>query len=166
MPQHFQHYTIATPIERRTASATYLASHDNQPTQTVVLKLFHKPTFDNLAEQEKFLLESDKLSHINHPHIVPLLETGIAEGQAYIVSEYMPSGSLRVRLDRSYPRQIALQQAITIITQIGQALTYLHARYLIHGQLKPEHILFDAKGSALLSDPYCSTKQAPWDVQQ
>ena len=59
MPQRFQHYTLATSIERRTASATYLASHDDRPTQTVVLKLLHKPTFTNLVEQEKFLLETE-----------------------------------------------------------------------------------------------------------
>ena len=165
MPQRFQHYTLATSIERRTASATYLASHDDRPTQTVVLKLLHKPTFTNLVEQEKFLLETEKLNHLNHMHIVPLLEAGVEEEQAYLVSKYIPGGSLRVRLDRSYPQQLAFPQALTIITQIGQALTYLHARYLIHGQIKPEHILFDATGRALLSDPYCSTSPAPWDIR-
>jgi hypothetical protein len=63
-----------------------------------------------------------------------------------------------------YPQRLAMSQSLVVISQIGQALTYLHTHNLIHGQIKPEHILFDAKGQALLSEPYCFTSPAPWDV--
>lgn len=164
MSQHFLHYTVTSTLERHAASQTYLATHDHEAGHTVVLKIFYEPGFINISEQEKFLQESEKFSTLSATHIVPMLEAGIERDQAYIVSEYMPNGSLRVRLDRTYPQRLPFQQAMTIITQIGQSLAYLHARYLLHGQLKPEQILFDANGHAILSDPYCSTRPAPWDT--
>jgi serine/threonine protein kinase len=162
MSQQFLHYTITSTLERRAAGATYLAVRNQGPARTVVLKIFQASAFASTSEQDTFLQESEKFSLLSNPHIVPMIEAGIEEDQAYIVSEYMPNGSLRVRLDRTYPQRLPIQQAMTILTQIGQGLAYLHARYLIHGQLKPEHILFDANGHALLSDPYCATKPAPW----
>ena len=164
MSQRFLHYTITSMLERNTASTTYLAVHSQKPARTVVLKLFHKPTFTNSSTQKAFLQETEKLSHLNHPDIVPLLEAGIEEGQAYTVSAYMPNGSLRVHLDRTYPQRLPFQQAMTIISQVGQGLIYLHSRYLIHGQITPEHILFDANGHALLSDFVDATKIAPSEM--
>jgi serine/threonine protein kinase len=156
MQQQFLHYTITSILERHTASTSYLAVHNNRPASTIVLKIFHQPTFSNASQERTFLQEMDKLSYLSHPHLVPILEAGIENGQAYIVSAYMPNGSLRVRLDRAYPQRLPVQQAMTIITQIGQGLAYLHARHLTHGHIKPEHILFDANGRALLSDPRCA----------
>lgn len=162
MSQNFLHYTITSTLERRAAAATYLAVHDRGPARTVALKIFQRQGFTHASEQETFLRETEKFSLLSNPHIVPMIEAGVEGEQAYIVSEYMSNGSLRVRMDRAYPQRLPFQQAMTIITQVGQGLSYLHARYLIHGQLKPEHILFDANGRALLSDPYCSTRPAPW----
>jgi serine/threonine protein kinase len=156
MQQQFLHYTITSILERHTASTSYLAVHNNRPASTIVLKIFHQPTFSNASQERTFLQEMDKLSYLSHPHLVPILEAGIENGQAYIVSAYMPNGSLRVRLDRAYPQRLPVQQAMTIIAQIGQGLAYLHARHLTHGHIKPEHILFDANGRALLSDPRCA----------
>ncbi len=156
MLQQFLDYTITSILECHTASTTYLAVHDDRPASTLVLKIFHQPTFSNASQERTFLQEMEKLSHLSHPHLVPILEAGIEDGQAYIVSAYMPNGSLRVRFDRAYPQRLPAQQAMTIIAQIGQGLAYLHARYLTHGHIKPEHILFDTNGRALLSDPGCA----------
>lgn len=163
MSQHFQYYTLTSTLERHAASTTYLAVPDQKPTRSVVLKLFHDSGFTNASEQEKFLEETEKFSLLSNSPMVPIIEAGIENEQAYIVSEYMPNGSLRVRLDRAYPQRLPIQQAMIIIMQIGQGLAYLHARYMLHGQLKPEHILFTTNGRALLSDPYCATIPAPWD---
>lgn len=163
MSQHFLHYIITNTLEHHRASTTYLALQDKGPARTFILKIFHEPGFENKAAQEKFLQEAGNFRLLSDAQIVPIIEAGAEKDQAYIVSGYLPNGSLRSRLDRAYLQRLPIQQAITIIAQVGQGLAYLHDRSLLHGQLKPEHILFDARGHALLADPYFSTWPAPWD---
>ena len=67
-----------------------------------------------------------------------------------MVRKYFASGSLRHRLDGLSPQRLDLQEALSIIFQIGQALFYAHERYIIHGNLKPENIFFNDDGEVLL----------------
>src|ERR1019366_5491565 len=68
------------------------------------------------------------------------------------VSEYAPDGTLYDRLQRQAPQPMAQDEAITILSQIGQALHYVHQKKKVHGNLKPQNILFNSNGDALLTD--------------
>jgi serine/threonine protein kinase len=70
----------------------------------------------------------------------------------YVVSAYAVNGSLRHRLTRQSAQTMLVEEALTILTQIGQALQHAHQQDIIHRDLKPENILFNAKGDALLAD--------------
>src|SRR5947209_7355938 len=70
----------------------------------------------------------------------------------YLVSTYAPKGSLRERLQRQAPYPLSVQEALTTITRLGQALTYAHERQMLHGAIKPENVLFDASNEVLLAD--------------
>ncbi|HEX7733312.1 MAG TPA: protein kinase [Ktedonobacteraceae bacterium] len=152
MQERFFHYTLITEIGSSASNTTYLAFPEARPDQKVILKTFSLSSFIGQLEQRQRVLNmADKLKQLSHPHLVPILEAGIEEGQAYIVSEYIPGGSLRTRLDRAYPKTFPAQQVLPIITQVGQALDALHRLQIVHGHLKPEYILFDINRQALLS---------------
>jgi serine/threonine protein kinase len=161
MRQQFLQYTLVTEIQVGPTSATYLALSEQYPTQKIFLKTLARSSFADRLAQPAMLERMDILKQLRHPHLVPVLETGIEDDWLYIASEYMPGGSLRVRLDRAHPQTLPLQQASAIILQIGQALAMLHAMQIVHDHLTPEHILFDANGQALLSDVSPATDPLP-----
>lgn len=83
---------------------------------------------------------------------MPIYDVGIYEGTPYIIAELAPNGSLRDLMKAYKPELIPLEAALTILSQIGQALDYVHQQNIVHRDLKPENILFDARRDALLAD--------------
>jgi serine/threonine protein kinase len=108
----------------------------------------------NLEEEdvEAFRSEARTLVRLIHPHILRILDAGFQKGIPYLITEYAEGGSLRDRLKKSKGKPLPLDEAINILTQIGQALHYAHERHIIHRDLKPENILFNQAGEALLAD--------------
>lgn len=109
-----------------------------------------------------FLHEAQTHQKLEHPFILRLHNVGrqllapdSQEAIFYLVMEYAPGGSLQDRLDR-YPGQpLLLQEALTILGQIGQALHYAHQHLegtIVHRDLKPANILFNAKGDPVVAD--------------
>src|SRR5258708_1570207 len=81
-----------------------------------------------------------------------MYDAGIDDGFPYLVAEFAANGSLRDQLQRRQPKILSVHEVITILTQVGQALQYVHEQSIVHRDLKPENILFNAKGQALLAD--------------
>ncbi|HEX2723906.1 MAG TPA: protein kinase [Gemmatimonadaceae bacterium] len=98
---------------------------------------------------ERFLREIGIAARLSHPHIVPLIDSGEAEGLLYYVSPYVAGGSLRDLLQRE--KRLAVEEAIRIATEVGAGLDYAHRNGFVHRDVKPENILF-ADGHALLAD--------------
>src|SRR5437588_7860771 len=84
--------------------------------------------------------------------ILSIYDFGIERGTPYIVTEYAPGGSLRDLLKQYPRRRLPIGQAITILTEVGQALCFAHQEGVIHHDVKPENILFNVQGEALLAD--------------
>jgi serine/threonine protein kinase len=154
MHHQFRHYDVIRMLEQHNDSLTYLVNTHEQPMRKAILKVFHKPALLSLAKREKFLQQVNMLTHIKHPYIVPIIDGGIEKGKGYVVSEYMVGGSLRARLDQAFPERLPFEEAMTIVSQIGQALTSLHEQTIVHGHLMPKHIFFDVLEQAFLSDIY------------
>lgn len=154
MPYQFRHYDVITTLEQHNDSSTYLVSTRDQARQKAILKVFHKPAILSLEKREKFFQYIDMLMRIKHSHIVPIIDRDIEKGSAYVVSEYMAGGSLPARLNRTLPERLPFEEALSIVSQVGQALVYLHAQAIVYGHLKPKHIIFDMSGHTLLSDIY------------
>ncbi|MBI4330610.1 MAG: protein kinase [Chloroflexi bacterium] len=111
---------------------------------TVALKLPRISGFQTTSAN--FVKEVANWKNLKHPGIVPLLEFGQTP-VPYIAMEFMPGGSLRSRIG-----SLTIPQALTIAAQLADALFYAHRHGLVHLDVKPENILFDAEGNARLSD--------------
>ncbi|HLL80589.1 MAG TPA: FxSxx-COOH system tetratricopeptide repeat protein, partial [Ktedonobacteraceae bacterium] len=90
------------------------------------------------------------IAHLEHPHIVHVLEYGLEGNIPYLVLSYAPHGSMRQR----YPKgaRLPLETIVETVRQLADALQYAHAQKLVHGDVKPENILIGRKAETLLSD--------------
>jgi serine/threonine protein kinase len=104
-------------------------------------------------KSDEFLQEAQFLYDLSHPHILPVLDVGIYEKKIpYLVVEYCPNGSLKQYLQRQHPGPLPVEEAVSILTKIGQALHHAHQHDIVHRDLKPANILFNTKGEVVLAD--------------
>ncbi|MEJ2206593.1 MAG: serine/threonine-protein kinase [Gemmatimonadota bacterium] len=132
----------------RGGMATVYEAHDLRHNRVVALKAFH-PETDQPFGSERFLREIALTARHDHPHIVPLLDSGDADGTLYYVMPRVHGESLRGRLLRE--RQLPLEDAIRIAREVADALTYAHGMDVAHRDSKPENILL-ADGHARVVD--------------
>src|SRR2546427_10562642 len=98
---------------------------------------------------ERFLREIKTAARLNHPHILPLHESGEADGFLYYVMPYVEGESLRDRLNRE--KQLPIEDAAQIAREVASALSYAHSHNVVHRDIKPENILV-VSGQAVVSD--------------
>ncbi len=104
-------------------------------------------------ERESFLQEAQFLEMLKHQYILPIYDVGIDdEGFPYLVAEFASNGSLRDVIWRYHPKMVPLNETLSMLNQVGQALEYIHEQNIVHRDLKPENILFNARGEALIAD--------------
>ncbi|NIQ27752.1 MAG: protein kinase, partial [Gammaproteobacteria bacterium] len=138
-------------VEREIGSggmATVYRARDSRHERQVAVKVLRSQLAAALGS-DRFLREIRITARLNHPHILPLLDSGEAAGFLYYVMPYVAGGSLRRRL--SDPRALALDDALRIARQVATALDYAHRHQVIHRDVKPENILF-SEGLAVVAD--------------
>jgi TolB-like protein len=128
--------------------ATVYAARDGKHDRSVALKIV-RPDVAAAIGVDRFLREITVVARLQHPHIVGLHDSGDEDGRLYYVMPLMAGGSLRNRLEKA--RWLSLDDALRVATEVGDALSYLHARGFVHRDVKPENILFD-DNRALLAD--------------
>jgi serine/threonine protein kinase len=133
------------------ASKTFRAAQLDDKQTRYVLKIFQAIHLSPAA-QTQFLHEAQLHKRLKHTHLLPLLDAGLVDDIPYQVTEYVPNGSLRERINAQPTRLLPLQDFITILTQVGLALYYAHQRNVEHAHLKPENIYLRAEREALLTD--------------
>src|SRR5258708_24057177 len=146
------HYRIVAEISSSSPiSRTYQAEHTERKKAFVALKIFH--TIHLLHQRrDLFLQEVQRYKRLKHAHLLPLLDAGIDDDVPYLVTEFVASNSLRDRLLFQPGHILPVQEAVSILTQVGQALYYMHQRNIVHGHLKPENILLREGREVLLTD--------------
>jgi serine/threonine protein kinase len=147
----FGNYRLTAKIACGSFGCIYQAQHSFLPRYAAV-KLLHTARLHSQRAHEMFLQEAQLLERLKHPHILPIYEFGIDSGLPYLVVEFASGGSLRDLLRQWSPQPLPLEEAIFIISQVGDALHYAHQQGIIHHDLKPENILFNSSGDALLAD--------------
>jgi serine/threonine protein kinase len=152
MHTSFNKYHLSTQLSRKSLRDVYLAYPVDEPEHKVVLKVFDATCVPSNYDYADFAERANLLKQLNHQHIVPVLDIGVEEGEPYVVSEYLPYGSLRSRMDSTSSERLTSTDAFNICIQLGQALGYIHQFHIVHGNVKPENILFDADGKVLLAD--------------
>ncbi len=146
-------YQIEREIGGGGLGRVYLA-HDIHLERAVAIKIFYSHL--SSAQKEGLLFSQNQLTetirHFRHAYILPVIDIGSHKGTQYIVTEYAPNGSLRDRIPHKHTNTLSLQEAINIICQIGQALSYIHHHNIIHRDLKSSNILFNRRNEALIAD--------------
>jgi serine/threonine-protein kinase len=128
--------------------ATVYLAEDLKHHRRVALKVL-RPELSALLGAERFLKEIEVTANLQHPHLLPLFDSGEAAGLLFYVMPYVEGESLREKLARE--KQLGIEEAVRLATQVASALDYAHRRNVIHRDIKPENILLH-EGQALIAD--------------
>jgi serine/threonine protein kinase/formylglycine-generating enzyme required for sulfatase activity len=145
--QTLGHYQLLERLGRGGMATVYKAYQPSLDRYVAVkvlpAYLAHEPGF-----AARFRREARAIARLNHPHILPVHDSGQEGELSYIVMRYVEAGTLKERLGEP----LDLATTVEIMAQVGKALDYAHWRGIIHRDVKPSNVLIDEEGVALLSD--------------
>lgn len=133
----------------RGGMATVYKARQRSMNRTVAIKVLPRQMLHDPGFYERFEREVDVISHLEHPHILPIYDYGQEEGLPYIAMRYLGGGSLEQRIRRGTVRIEDIEKPLR---QVAQALDYAHQQGIIHRDLKPGNIMLDENGNAYLTD--------------
>jgi len=144
-------YRLVEELDCGNFGCVYKGKHDIFTDDPIIaIKLLHVH-LSGQQERDRFIQEARTLKKLQHPHILPIKDARAHEGSPhYLIVEYAPNGSLKDRLKSGKP--LPVEEAVSILSQIGEALQYAHEQNIIHRDLKPANILFNASNEVLLAD--------------
>ena len=140
-------YAIERELGEGGMATVYLAD-DLKHNRKVALKVL-KPELAAVVGAERFLAEIQVTANLQHPHILPLFDSGEADGFLFYVMPYVEGDTLKDRLDREH--QLPVGDAVQIATDMAEALDYAHRQGVIHRDIKPGNVLLQA-GKPVISD--------------
>ena len=118
--------------------ATVYLAHDLKHERKVAIKVL-KPELAAVLGAERFVVEIKTTAALQHPHILPLFDSGTADGFLYYVMPYVQGETIREKLNRE--TQFGVDEAVRIAREVADALDYAHRHGVIHRDIKPENIL-------------------------
>ncbi len=128
--------------------ASVFAAEDLKHHREVAIKVL-SPELAAAIGPERFVRELETVGRLTHPHILPMFDSGTADGLPYFVMPVVAGESLRAHLERE--RQLGVDEAVRLAREVADALAYAHAHHVVHRDVKPENILLSG-GHALLAD--------------
>jgi serine/threonine protein kinase len=140
-------YAIERELGEGGMATVYLAK-DLKHNRNVALKVL-KPELAAVVGAERFLAEIETTANLTHPHILPLHDSGEADGFLFYVMPHIEGESLQDRIDRE--KQLPVDEAVKITTDLAEALDYAHRHKIIHRDIKPANILMH-EGRPLIAD--------------
>ena len=141
-------YAVLREIGRGGSAVVFLAT-DLKHDRSVALKVL-RSQLDSTVSHHRFLAEIRTTAQLNHPHILPLFDSGEADGRVFFTMPFVEGESLRERLRRE--KQLSVDEALRITREVASALEYAHARRVVHRDIKPENILLSTTGHAFVAD--------------
>ena len=140
-------YVIERELGRGGMAVVFLA-HDVRHDRYVAIKVLRADIGD-ASGAERFQREIRLLARLQHPHILPLYDSGTTGETSYFVSPYIEGETLRARLKRE--QQLSIDEAVRLAIEVADALDFAHARGVIHRDIKPANILLH-NGHAIVAD--------------
>jgi eukaryotic-like serine/threonine-protein kinase len=128
--------------------ATVDLAEDLKHDRKVALKVL-KPELAAVLGADRFVVEIKTTAALQHPHILPLFDSGTADGFLFYVMPFIDGETLRAKLDRE--TQLGVEEAVRIAVEVADALDYAHQHGVIHRDIKPENILL-ANGRPMVAD--------------
>src|SRR2546426_120425 len=132
----------------RGGMATVFLAEDLKHRRPVAIKVLHAELAAAVGA-DRFLREIEVAARLQHPHILPLYDSGTAGGFLYYVMPYVEGESLRDRLQRE--KQLSLEDTLRIAGEVAGALAYAHSHGVVHRDIKPENIMLSG-GTAVVTD--------------
>jgi serine/threonine-protein kinase len=146
-PALAERYRVERELGRGGMATVYLAQ-DLRHERPVALKVLH-PELGAHAGAGRFLREIKLTARLEHPHILPLLDSGEADGLLWYTMPYVEGESLRARLARE--AQFSVDEAVRLAREAADALEYAHSQGVVHRDIKPENILL-SRGHVRVAD--------------
>lgn len=140
-------YRLERPLGAGGMATVYLA-HDEKHDRKVAIKVL-KPELAAVLGAERFVVEIRTTASLQHPHILPLFDSGTADGFLYYVMPYIEGETIRDKLNRE--TQFGVDESIRLAREVAEALDYAHRRGIIHRDIKPENVLLH-DGRAMVMD--------------
>ncbi len=140
-------YEIERELGRGGMATVYLA-RDLRHDRNVAIKVLRDEVAESLA-RDRFIRETHLAARLNHPHVLPLYDSGEADGILYFVMPLMQGQTLRERLDAD--AQLSIDVVLKLATEVADALDYAHRHGVVHRDIKPENILLH-EGHAIIAD--------------
>ena len=142
-----ERYEVVRELGRGGMATVYLA-RDVKHNREVAVKIVHPALAASLGA-DRFLHEIELVAQLHHPHIIPLFDSGKADGALYYVMPYTSGLSLRRRLARDGALEV--EEVVRILRDVSDALTYAHSRGIVHRDIKPDNVLL-ADRHAMVAD--------------
>jgi serine/threonine-protein kinase len=141
-------YRIERELGEGGMATVYLAD-DIKHERKVALKVL-KPELAAVVGAERFLAEIKTTANLQHPHILPLFDSGEADGFLFYVMPYVEGETLRQKIDRE--KQLGVDEALALTHKVADALDYAHESGIVHRDIKPGNILLSQRGEPLVAD--------------
>src|SRR2546421_7551101 len=145
--QQLGNYRLIRLLGRGGFAEVYLGEHQRLMTHAAIKVLSTQLADDDV---EGFLNEARTIAHLEHPHIVRVLDFDVEEGTPFLVMSYAANGNLRQRYGKG--TILPIDTIVSYVKQVAVALQYAHDKKLIHRDIKPENMLLGAADTVLLSD--------------
>lgn len=140
-------YQVERQIGAGGMARVYLAT-EQHPRRSVAIKVL-EPDIASRLMYDRFIREVELSSRLTHPHIVPIFAAGEAGGLLYYIMPYIEGESLRHRLVKQ--GRLPLEEAVHVVLDIADALSYAHAQGVVHRDIKPENVLMSG-GHPVVAD--------------
>src|SRR2546427_617634 len=147
----------------RGGMATVFLAEDLKHRRPVAIKVLH-PELAAAVGADRFLREIEIAARLQHPHILPLYDSGTAAGFLYYVMPYVEGESLRDRLERE--KQLSLEDTLRIGGEVAGALAYAHSHGVVHRDIKPENVMLSGSTAVVADFGIARAVTAAGDARQ
>ena len=146
-------YVLEEMIGQGGMSAVYKATDPNLR-RVVAIKLIHSHLSTNPEFVRRFEEEAAAVAQLNHPNIIKVYDFNHEDGTYYMVLEFVPGETLQSRLKQigAQNRRMSVEETISIMTDMCDAVGYAHKRGMLHRDIKPANIMLSTEGRAVLMD--------------